>query len=648
MRHMHLTLVWLAIATTAAAQGKTEALNGYAEWRQGTEIIVDGQRVTFTASTKFTGKGDAKDFASIPLGYEVKVTGIRRPDGFVEARTVEAKPNGVDAFEAETLAEVQQIEALLLDAGFYPGNPENHRLLRRGPDVDRVKRIALRLIPPYKSKDGFRFYVVEDRDWNASAFANGMILVNQGLLRDMDDDQVALVLGHELVHATHEHTRRKKTKGMWVRPLFDAGGVAAGSTTDGRTREAVLKAIGLTSLAASNGYGRDLEDQADRVGLRYAYEAGFDVTKASMLWNRFREKYGDHSGIVNFFLEGHSLNAVRSENLRRQVALNYPQLVDKLKAAEATASTPSELNAGASSKSPAREDAPSEAPKFDVWVDRHYSSWENLLQSELSINGQLVDVFTSDRTSPVGDYLKAGWNTVILKTTAEAHATRDNGLRFRLGPVVPGGRGRDRLMTPVLWEFHNDTDWSLENGEFRHRHGPTVKEVSLSFALYFAGLDHENEEPAAGDYILQGTPQSESRTASVTATISVNGTMLNTFTSSPRGVAITSLLRAGRNEITVVSNRVAGVVEDNDIEFTVFGPVEWDVQQNGFVGPRVMQFGGMAGWRRNPRTGSLVSPANPAADRIERVIPLILKEAPASRIRSPEPVGRRQSEAPDH
>jgi predicted Zn-dependent protease len=41
----------------------------------------------------------------------------------------------------------------------------------------------------------------------------------------------------------------------------------------------------------SNVYGRDLEDQADRVGLRYAYEAGFDATKAPRLWKRFREKY---------------------------------------------------------------------------------------------------------------------------------------------------------------------------------------------------------------------------------------------------------------------------------------------------------------------------------------------------------------------
>lgn len=54
------------------------------------------------------------------------------------------------------------------------------------PQIDRVERIALRLIPPYKSKQDFRFYVLDDSGWNASAAANGMIIVNQGLLNDMD------------------------------------------------------------------------------------------------------------------------------------------------------------------------------------------------------------------------------------------------------------------------------------------------------------------------------------------------------------------------------------------------------------------------------------------------------------------------------
>ena len=121
----------------------------------------------------------------------------------------------------------------------------------------------------------------------------------------------------------------------------------------------------------------------------------------------------------------------------------------------------------------------------------------------------------------------------------------------------------------------------------------------------------------------------------MTATVFVNGTPLNTFTSSPRAVVITSLLHPGRNEIRLVSRRVAGVVEDNDIAFTVFGPVEWDVNRNDFVGSSVAQFSSMLGWRRDPRSGSLINAATPASDSVERTVIVILKDAPAAQGAAP-------------
>ena len=48
-------------------------------------------------------------------------------------------------------------------------------------------------------------------------------------------------------------------------------------------------------LAWQNGYGRSHEDQADRVGLRYAYEAGYDITRGPELWRRFARKYGQEN-----------------------------------------------------------------------------------------------------------------------------------------------------------------------------------------------------------------------------------------------------------------------------------------------------------------------------------------------------------------
>ena len=79
--------------------------------------------------------------------------------------------------------------------------------------------------------------------------------------------------------------------------------------------------IGLGSVF--NTFSREFESQADRVGLRYAYEAGFDFSKAPALWGRFAAKYGDHGTAANFFFGDHPTQVRRAANLTREIRHNY-------------------------------------------------------------------------------------------------------------------------------------------------------------------------------------------------------------------------------------------------------------------------------------------------------------------------------------
>ena len=79
------------------------------------------------------------------------------------------------------------------------------------------------------------------------------------------------------------------------------------------------------AMAWSNGYGRNLEDQADRVGLRYAYEAGYDISKGPRLWNRFAKRYGEQGKVANFFFSDHSQSSARAAKLEKEIAFNYPE-----------------------------------------------------------------------------------------------------------------------------------------------------------------------------------------------------------------------------------------------------------------------------------------------------------------------------------
>ena len=79
----------------------------------------------------------------------------------------------------------------------------------------------------------------------------------------------------------------------------------------------------LWRLAWASGYSRNLEDQADRVGLRYAYEGGFNVERAIDLLSRARSRFGESGGVTNWSGGDRSRALERIKNLRRELEVNY-------------------------------------------------------------------------------------------------------------------------------------------------------------------------------------------------------------------------------------------------------------------------------------------------------------------------------------
>jgi len=264
---------------------------------------------------------------------------------------------------------------------------------------------------------------------------------------------------------------------------------------------------------------------------------------------------------------------------------------------------------------------------LSLMVQRDYG-WDCPLHSELSINGKSVGTFTSDTDRPIAEYLRVGWNTITLKTTAAGTAGKSNELIFRVGPVVK--KGGKRTMGPVIWEFRNGTDWKQKDGKYTHRLGPDVKEVTLTYKLHFAGLEAEGRPTAAGDYVLSGT-QDYGWNTPVTGTVFVNGQALNTFLGRERQVVITPYLKKGENVIKLVSNRVPDAITNNDVKFHVGGPAEYNVTRGRFELKPVAQFEAMTGWKRNDKTGQLVNQSKGDPDTIEREIKFTLDHEPGKK-----------------
>jgi hypothetical protein len=321
----------IAVVFWAGLPAAAEKLEGYAEWDDGRCLVVDAQRVCPAPGLRFKGRDEAKSFRDVPLGYEIKAQGRRDADGTFVAEEVEAKFNGEALFEEELRRQFDAVEELYRAEGrvfdIDDDGSEGHDygpLVARGRDVHRVRAILDDLVPSYLDLAAFRVYVVDNDDWNAMAAPNGALFVFTGLLDALDDDELALILGHELAHATHEHSRRQAKKNMWVQ-LATAGAVAVADAAidNDAARVTTQLAALLGGLAWSNGYGRGLEDQADRVGLRYAFEAGYDVSKAPRLWERFAERYSSLPRFVHFFVDEHSRSPERAKKLAQQIEWNY-------------------------------------------------------------------------------------------------------------------------------------------------------------------------------------------------------------------------------------------------------------------------------------------------------------------------------------
>lgn len=264
-----------------------------------------------------------------------------------------------------------------------------------------------------------------------------------------------------------------------------------------------------------------------------------------------------------------------------------------------------------------------------LWVEKQLSSRENPLHSEVTINGKTVNIFTADTWEPVEQYLQPGWNTIEVTTTPQEPASSDNGLFFRVGPVTKDPKNNRMTMAPVLWEFRNGSDWKFDesSGTFRHALGPKVKEVTISMKVYWAGLEDERREMDRGDWVLVSSSNASSWNVPVTGTVFVNDHPLNSFSQHDRQVVITPYLKKGKNEIKIVSARVANAVRDNDIKFAIAGPARWNASEGKFTLKPVLEFRAMQGWTRNEEEGTLVNRAKPDSDVVERVITFMIKDS---------------------
>jgi predicted Zn-dependent protease len=177
-----------------------------------------------------------------------------------------------------------------------------------------LNRIAAKLHANSISSDfSFQIKVIKDPSLNAFAFPNGAIYIHTGILARMDNEaQLAALLAHEIVHCTHRHSLRT------LRSIKDRT-----QANNARVRE-LAQLLGITgSITSTSGYTRELETEADRVGLDLTVKANYDPREILNLFELLKQEI-ELEGIEEpYFFGTHPNVRQRIENVNNWLAEKY-------------------------------------------------------------------------------------------------------------------------------------------------------------------------------------------------------------------------------------------------------------------------------------------------------------------------------------
>ena len=194
--------------------------------------------------------------------------------------------------------------------------PDDH------PQVLRLRAIAKRLLPfttkwnERASQWKWEVNLLGSKQINAFCMPGGKIAFYTGILDTLKltDDEVAMVMGHEIAHALREHARERIGKQMATNTGANVLSQLLGL---GRVGNAVLGAsAGLLTLK----FSRDDETEADTVGLELAARAGYDPRAGITLWKKMQAA---NKGAPPQWLSTHPA----SDNRIKEIERHLPQVM---------------------------------------------------------------------------------------------------------------------------------------------------------------------------------------------------------------------------------------------------------------------------------------------------------------------------------
>ena len=186
--------------------------------------------------------------------------------------------------------------------------PDDH------PQLQRLRYIAKRIIPftpPWNARATrwkWEVILIGSPQINAFCMPGGKIAFFWGILQrlQLNDDEVAMIMGHEMAHALREHARERMGKSFATRGALELGSALLGLGDLGRV------AAGMGEQLLTLVFSRDDESEADLVGMELAARAGYDPAAGVTLWQKMG---ATNKGAPPEFLSTHPSGPTRIKDI---------------------------------------------------------------------------------------------------------------------------------------------------------------------------------------------------------------------------------------------------------------------------------------------------------------------------------------------
>jgi beta-barrel assembly-enhancing protease len=225
-----------------------------------------------------------------------------------------SNPSKIGGFDLVSIDEEKQLgDKLAVEV-------EKQYKVVKDPEVQAyIDQVGKRLLTGVqKVQFPFTFQVVEDPSINAFAIPGGHTYVNTGLIKAAaSETELAAVMAHEINHVVARHSTKQMTKQYGYQ--FVAGLLLGNQAGLSKIAADMFGKAGLLY------YSREMEAQADYLGVQTMYNAGYNPEGMVSFFRKLEAEGKENPSKLAAFLSSHPQTPDRINNIQAEIAKLPPK-----------------------------------------------------------------------------------------------------------------------------------------------------------------------------------------------------------------------------------------------------------------------------------------------------------------------------------